>query len=140
LIVKVNAKLFDESHTNWKSYWNWKKNRNDKRSELEALHGYDTKHAMHLIRLLRSGVDILETGIVPVKRKDADYLLDIRNGKYTYEEIVTESERLSAKVEELSKTTKLPLEPNFQLGKDLMLDIYQQQWKMTPKEVKKHKP
>lgn len=140
LIVKLNKKSYEDNHNNWKMYWNWKENRNEKRSKLEEEHGYDTKHAMHLIRLLRSGVDILEKGYVPVKREDAGYLLDIRFGKYTYEEVVTESERLSAKVEELSKKTNLPAEPDYQLAKNLMLEIYQQQWGMTLKEIKKHRP
>lgn len=139
LIVKVNIKSFQDTHTNWKSYWTWKNNRNEKRSELEAQHGYDTKHAMHLIRLLRSGIDILETGIVPVKRHDSQYLLDIRAGKFTYEEIVSESERLSAKVSLLSKTTNLPAEPNYDFAKDLMLEIYKQQWGILTPEVKKLK-
>lgn len=131
LIVKVNMKAFQDNHTNWKSYWTWKENRNEKRGELEALYGYDTKHAMHLIRLLRSGIDILETGIVPVRRNDAEYLLDIRNGKFTYEEIVHESERLSAKVAEISKKTALPEDTNYELAKEIMIEIYKKQWGLS---------
>lgn len=137
LIVKVNKNLFESHHTNWKMYWNWKKNRNEKRSVLEEQFGYDVKHAMHLIRLLRSGLDILENGIVPVKRPDKDYLMDIRNGKYTYEEIVAESEKLTNKVDEVSKKTKLPDEPNYLLAKEMMLEIYQNQWNLSIKDKQK---
>lgn len=139
MIVKLNKNLFDSHHTNWKMYWNWKNNRNEKRSELEEKYGYDVKHAMHLIRLLRSGLDILENGIVPVKRPDREYLLDIRNGKYTYEEIVAESERLTQKVEDVSKKTLLPAEPDYALAKEIMLEIYTKQWNLSLKEVKKTK-
>lgn len=45
LIVKFNKQLYKDHVDNWKSYWEWKKNRNEARSELEAKHGYDTKHA-----------------------------------------------------------------------------------------------
>lgn len=137
ILVKVNSKSFEDAHNNWKAYWNWKENRNEKRSELEALHGYDTKHAMHLIRLLRSGIDILETGVVPVKREDAAYLLDIRNGVYTYEEIVKESERLAERVNILSKTTNLPAEPDYNFAKSIMLEIYQKQWGMPLSKSKR---
>ena len=45
----------------WDSYQTWKTHRNPTRAELEPQHGYDTKHAMHLIRLMRMGLEVLET-------------------------------------------------------------------------------
>lgn len=135
LIVKINQKAFDDAHKNWKGYWDWKKNRNEKRSTLEEQHGYDTKHAMHLIRLLRSGADILEFGIVPVKRVDSAYLLDIRFGKFSYEEIIAESERLYKRVESLSSSSQLKDEPDYKLAKDIMLEIYTKQWNMSVNNV-----
>lgn len=135
LIVKINQKAFEDAHKNWKGYWDWKKNRNEKRSALEEQHGYDTKHAMHLIRLLRSGADILEFGFVPVKRNDAAYLLDIRFGKFSYEEIIAESESLYKKVESLSSSSKLKEEPDYKLAKDIMLEIYTKQWNMSASNV-----
>jgi hypothetical protein len=132
LIVKLNKSLFESHHTNWKMYWNWKKNRNEKRSVLEEQFGYDVKHAMHLIRLLRSGLDILENGVVPVRRPDREYLMDIRNGKFTYEEIVAESEKLTKKVEEISKKSSLKDAPNYDLAKEIMLEIYKKQWSLEP--------
>lgn len=127
-IVKINRQAYMDHHDNWRNYWTWKKNRNDKRSELEEKYGYDTKHAMHLIRLLRSGIDILEKGVVPVKRDDAQYLLSIRSGHFTYEEIVKESERLNQKVQNLKSKTNLPEQQNYDLAKKLMLKIYDFYW------------
>lgn len=137
LIVKINQKAFEDAHKNWKGYWDWKKNRNEKRSVLEEQFGYDTKHAMHLIRLLRSGADILEYGVVPVKRNDAQYLLDIRFGKFTYDEIIKESERLYKRVEDLSSSSKLTEEPDYDLAKTIMLEIYSKQWNMSSDNVLK---
>jgi len=137
IIVKFNQKSFDDVHSNWKGYWTWKKNRNEKRSALEEQFGYDTKHAMHLIRLLRSGADILEYGVVPVKRNDAQYLLDIRFGKFTYDEIIKESERLYKRVEDLSSSSKLTEEPDYDLAKTIMLEIYSKQWNMSSDNVLK---
>ena len=56
--------------------------------ELEEQFGYDTKHAMHLVRLLRMGAEILSTGQVNVLRSDATELLEIRNGKWSYDELL----------------------------------------------------
>lgn len=57
--------------------------RNSKKDELHLL-----KHAMHLIRLLKMGAEILRgEGINTYREKDKELLLDIRNGKYSYDEI-----------------------------------------------------
>ena len=57
---------------------------------LEAAHGYDTKHGAHLVRLLRMGREIVETGSVHVWRgdRDADELLAIRAGAWSYDRLM----------------------------------------------------
>ena len=41
------------------------------------------KHAMHLVRLYFTGIDILEKGdIITYREKEHDLLMDIRNGKF----------------------------------------------------------
>jgi predicted nucleotidyltransferase len=74
----------------WQRYRRWLKNRNPHRAALEAAHGYDTKHGAHLVRLLRMGLEIVTTGAVNVWRGDidADELLHIRNGGWSYEELL----------------------------------------------------
>jgi hypothetical protein len=53
------------------------------RPELVALHGYDTKHAMHALRLGLQGMELLTTGriTVPVPEPDRGYLRAIRRGE-----------------------------------------------------------
>lgn len=53
---------------NHKNYWDWKNNRNESRAKLEEEYGFDTKHAFHLIRLLRMAEEILTGEGVKVKR------------------------------------------------------------------------
>lgn len=62
--------------------------RNPDRAKLEQEHGYDTKHAMHLVRLLRMGLEVLQEGQLQVFRQDAAELLEIRDGKYSLAEIL----------------------------------------------------
>lgn len=85
-----------------------------KRKELRDKFGYDTKYAYHCIRLSTMLVEFLETGELTVYRggKDADYLLDIRNGKYTYDYVVTEAGKLLQEAETLAKTSNLPDKPD----------------------------
>jgi hypothetical protein len=48
------------------------------RTELVDKFGYDTKHAMHLVRLIRMAKEILIEGVVHVYRDDREELMDIR--------------------------------------------------------------
>lgn len=134
IIVKFNESLYKSSHQNWKSYWSWKSNRNEKRAELEIKYGYDTKHAMHLIRLLKTGCEVLEHGQVFVHREDKDFLLSIRNGEHSYDEIIKMSQDLTEKVNILVLKSKLPEEANYKLAKEVMLNIYKSQWNLDFKD------
>jgi hypothetical protein len=75
---------------------------------LEAKYGYDVKHSMHLVRLLRMGIEILETGKVNVKRPDAEELIHIRNGGWTYDALVEYAESMQRRIDDVYKVTKLP--------------------------------
>lgn len=68
------------------------------------------KHGMHMIRLLRMCVEILETGKVNVDRAQIDRpeLLEIRHGNWSYEQLMEESDRLMALIDTAAKSSKLP--------------------------------
>jgi predicted nucleotidyltransferase len=110
---------------NWEAFSRWKKNRNPARQALEAKSGYDTKHAMHLIRLLTMGNEILEGKGVNVDRTgiDRDHLMDIRNGVFTFDEIESQATILNARADENYKTTKLAKKPNLEKINALRMDI-----------------
>lgn len=119
-------KLAKEKHTN---YWTWKKNRNEKRSALEEDFGYDTKHAMHLIRLLRMGEEALSDKGIIVKRPDAQELLDIRNGAWDYEALVEYAEMKDRLIRgELYKNTSLPKKPDVHLAAKVLMEAQDMCW------------
>lgn len=95
----------------WRSYQTWLVQRNPQRSVLEAKWGYDTKHGMHLIRLMRMCREILEGKGVQVKRHDAEELLAIRHGLWTYDQLLEWADRQEDELNELYKTSKLPKSP-----------------------------
>ena len=108
-IVKVCEPEYKQAKDTWKNYWKWKRERNETRHELEANFGYDTKHAMHIVRLMRMGEEILSDGKVNVYRPDAKELLEIRNGKWTYEELLEWAEEKDNLVRNiLYKSSDLP--------------------------------
>ncbi len=128
-IVKFNIEVYKEDLVRWNQYWDWKKNRNKSRSELEEKYGFDTKHAMHLVRLLRMGVEILTEGVVHVKRDDAQELLSIRNGSWSYEELIEYAERTDKYIrDELYHKTKLPKRPNLDLASDTIMKVQDLVW------------
>ncbi|MGZ8924285.1 MAG: DNA polymerase beta superfamily protein [Nitrososphaeraceae archaeon] len=127
-IIKFNEDEYNAKNVNWKNYWNWKKNRNAARSQLEEQFGFDTKHALHLVRLLRLGVEALDTGVVNVKRADAKELIEIREGKWSYEELIDYSNKMKEKMDKLYKTTQLRRTPNIKLAAKLILDIQDSIW------------
>lgn len=96
----------------WRSYQNWKANRNPKRAEMEAKFGYDAKHAMHLVRLCRICSEILTEGVVWVKRPDAAELIAIRNGAWSYEKLIEWAAQQEAELDTLIAHCKLPKAPD----------------------------
>jgi predicted nucleotidyltransferase len=128
-VVKFNKDEYLLAKDQWKNYWTWKNNRNEKRSELEEQFGYDTKHAMHLVRLLRMGVEILRDGDVIVKRPDAQELLDIRSGAWEYDELVKYAEDMDKQVREVwYKQTPLRKKPDLKFAAQLLMETQEIVW------------
>jgi predicted nucleotidyltransferase len=128
-VVKFNKAEYDEAKVRWEQYWEWKKNRNEKRSVLEEQFGYDTKHAMHLVRLLRMGYEAVTEGVLRVRRPDAEELLTVRNGAWTYEQVVAYAEEMDAKVRAAVETSPLPKHPNTKLAAQLVMDVQDMMWR-----------
>ena len=107
----------------FRAYREWRKNRNPKRAELEAQHGYDTKHAMHLCRLLNMGCEILESGQVLVYRPDADWLRGIRAGSMSYTELLNWVKDREKTLSKLETESSLPQEPDHATAEKLVVEI-----------------
>ncbi len=112
-ILKAEKK-YRAAKQDWDSYQTWLKERNPVRAELERKYGFDTKHATHLKRLLHMAREILERGEVVVHRPDAEELRAIRNGVWTYEQIVEFAEKEDEALTEIAKNSKLPKSPPFE--------------------------
>ena len=105
---------YQSAKRQWDQYESWKATRNEKRAKLEAEHGYDTKHAMHLIRLLLMSAEILSTGKVNVKRDDAELLLSIRRGAWSYDRLIEWVENHEKGMNAILATSRLPEGPDYQ--------------------------
>lgn len=101
-------KRFEAAKKQWQQYQQWRRERNEARAALEAKHGYDTKHAMHLVRLQRMGLEILTRGEVVVTRPDRGELLAIRDGAWPFERLLHEAERMARAIVQAAETSALP--------------------------------
>lgn len=83
------------------------------------------KHAMHLIRLLITGIDLLDgKGMITKRTEENKFLMDLRNGKYTFEEIFKIADEYKIKFDNSAKNTKLPDKPEEEKIINLMISFY----------------
>lgn len=107
----------------WNNYQNWLNNRNSKRKVLEAKCGYDSKHASHALRLLYTGQEIIKKKTLIVDRKkagDAEYLLQVKLGNISYEEVMMECNRIYNEIKSM-KDQDIDL-PDY-VDKDFLNDL-----------------
>ena len=83
---------------------------------------YKTKHAMHLIRLLHSGIAALATGEIRVDvGEHRDELLNIRDGGLVFEEVRQRALKLDQQFQEAFEKTTLPDQPDFDRVDDFLI-------------------
>lgn len=116
-------KAFDSALKHWNHFQTWRAERNAARAELEAKHGYDTKHAMHLMRLLQMGVEVLSGEGILVRRPDAEFLAGVRDGELEYDELMQRVDELTASIHELTRESSLPDLPNREAAESLLIEL-----------------
>jgi hypothetical protein len=84
------------------------------RPELVAVHGYDTKYAMHALRLGLQGVELLTTGRItlPVPEPHRAYLRAIRRGDIPLPEVLAAAREAESRLVELRSSASLPDQPD----------------------------
>jgi hypothetical protein len=84
------------------------------RPELVAVHGYDTKYAMHALRLGYQGIQLLTEGWItlPVPEPQRSYLRSIRRGEVGLDEVVEAVAAAEAELVRLKDSSTLPDEPD----------------------------
>jgi uncharacterized protein len=106
----------------YRQYWEWVELRNEARYENTVTHGknYDAKNMMHVFRLLNMAEEIARFKKVNVRRSEREYLLQIRSGQFSYEELLEQADKKMATVDELFKQSDLPESPD-PVAADLLL-------------------
>lgn len=101
------------------------------RPALVAAHGYDTKYAMHMLRLGHQGVELLKTGRVAFPMVDPvrQHVRDVREGRVELQEVLQEAGDLERELKDLLTDSFLPEHPDTAKVEAWMLSIYWENWK-----------
>lgn len=105
-------------------YWEWVEKRNEARYATTMEHGkkYDSKNMMHVFRLLRMAREIAVEGTVNVRRSDREFLLNIKAGKFEYEELLKEAEALKSQLSSLYASSTLQEQPDLEKINKLLVE------------------
>ena len=100
------------------------------RPELEEMYGFDTKYAMHMLRLGFQGVELLTTGrlSLPMREPERSFLVDVRLGKVSEQECLTRAGELEQELSDLATTSPLPEEPDEVRVEEWVLEAYRRRW------------
>jgi uncharacterized protein len=100
------------------------------RPELVAAHGYDTKHAMHALRLGLQGIELLTTGRItlPVPQPHRDYLRSIRRGEVPLAEVIEAVSDAEATLAGLQCHSGVPDQPDRRWVDDWLHRSYLDFW------------
>ena len=95
----------------------------DKRKRLVEKHGYDTKNAAHLIRILRTGSEFLKDGEMQVERPDAGQLLAIKHGECSLEKVKMEAEHEFKRAQAAYDNSTLPATVDMKAVNGLTMEV-----------------
>src|SRR3984893_4860572 len=100
------------------------------RPELVEAHGFDTKYAMHALRLGYQGLELLQTGRVtlPMPEPERARVMSVRRGEHSLDEVVEEIGEVEQRLEAALEQTALPDSPDDDAVNEFLIDAYRQAW------------
>jgi predicted nucleotidyltransferase len=127
-LLYFNRDAYSAYCKKYKEYWEWVSKRNEERYKTTLSHGknYDSKNMMHVFRLLLMAKEIAVEKKVNVFRSDREFLLDIKQGKFEYDELVEKAEELKNGLAQLYQQSDLPDEPDIDQINRLLIEIREQ--------------
>lgn len=97
--------------------------------ELIGTHGYDIKAAMHVIRLLNEGIELMRSGSITLPRPEKDLLITIRTGNYgSLERVLSLANSLFLELEDAQTSSSLPEKVDRAQISKLISEVYLRFW------------
>jgi predicted nucleotidyltransferase len=120
----LEQNAYSNAHNKFTNYQEWLRNRNPYRHALEQEFGYDTKHGMHLVRLITEGEELLSTGKITLPRPDAKFLLQVKNGFFSYDEIMQYAEDGDNRLQKIHDESDLPFSADVETIEKVLIALY----------------
>jgi len=122
-IMSFNKDGYSKYCRDHKEYWEWVKKRNDVRYENTIEHGknYDAKNMMHTFRLLDMAEEIGRNGRIVVRQPNRDFLLKVKSGAFSYDELVERAAKKVEEIEDIYDKSTLPEEPDKEVINQLLV-------------------
>ena len=123
--LSCNRDSFKVHCKNHREYWAWVELRNEERYLTNTEHGrgYDSKNLMHTLRLLDMAEEIATEGVLKVRRPNRDWLMRVRAGEFSYEELVVRAEEQLDRVGAAFEASTLPESPDQRQVSEVLLEI-----------------
>ncbi len=113
-------------------YQEWVKNRNQARYESNLEKNYDSKNMMHCFRLMHMASEIAEgKGLILQRTWDRQLLMDVRNHKFEYDEIIDMLEQEKERMNSLMEQSTIREHVDTEFVNSLMIEIRKQQLRLT---------
>jgi predicted nucleotidyltransferase len=109
----------------YKEYWEWVNKRNPHRYNDNISHnqGYDGKNMMHCIRMLDMAIEIAHGEGVNLVRSNRDWLLAVRRGEVSYDEIMSIIVKKDTEMKDAFDKCSLPDKVDMNFAHNIILQI-----------------
>lgn len=101
------------------------------RKEIVDKYGYDVKFSLHLLRLMHEAVELLKSGSLTLPLYCNKELLDLRMGKWKFDDVMKKFEDLEKMVDDLYVKTPLPHHSDINKIDALLVECIEEHWERT---------
>ncbi len=124
-LLYFNKDAYSTYCKKFREYWDWVEKRNIHRFQTNKMHGkgYDTKNMMHTIRLLQLALNIFKEQKLLIEVKNREELLSIKNGEFSYGEMVKKADDLMIEIEKYAKESNLIEFPDITKVEELLVSL-----------------
>jgi uncharacterized protein len=105
------------------------------RPEYISVFGYDTKAAMHGLRLLYECIELMRDGRITLPRPERKLLIKVRSGSWTFERVLAHAQRLFKEVDDAVTISPLPEKVDRAAISRLLAQVQLQFWAGNVKRV-----
>ncbi len=99
-----------------------------RRPEYECIHGYDSKAAMHCLRLYFECIELMQAGRITLPRPERDLLIQVRQGHYAREQFEAMAVDLQNQAKAAALASALPARVDPRQMSKLIASVHRDYW------------